>query len=85
MSVVKKIQDSSRQSEFPKEILRRLDTVIAVMLETGKRDGKPIPLAAKIRLLNQAGMRPIEISRILGRKPSHISKELTHLRREGQV
>jgi hypothetical protein len=63
------------------EIVRRLDALINVFLETGGKDGSPIPVVTRIRILSEVGMRPIEISKILGKKITYVNKELSRLRR----
>jgi len=58
-----------------------LDALIAVLLEVGTKNDKPLSIATKVRLLHQSGLRATEISKILGKTPSHVRKELTRLRR----
>jgi hypothetical protein len=63
------------------EIIRRLDVLIGVLLETGGKNGTPVPMGTRIRILSQMGMRPTQISKILGRKLSYVTKELFRLRK----
>jgi DNA-binding MarR family transcriptional regulator len=65
------------------EVLRRMDALMGILLETGGKNGTPVPMVTRIRILSQTGMRPIEISKILGKKPSYVTKELARLRKEG--
>jgi hypothetical protein len=66
-----------------KEIVRRLDVLINVLLETGGKDGNPVSMVTRIKILHQAGMRPIEVAKILGKKMTYVNKELSRLRKEG--
>lgn len=63
-------------------VLRRLDVLIAILLEVGEKNGKPIPIGMRVRILSKAGMRPVEISRILGKSLSYVTKEQALLRKE---
>lgn len=62
-------------------LVSRLDALIVVLLEIGTRNDKPLSIATKVRLLHQSGLHATEISKILGKTPSHVTKELTRLRR----
>jgi hypothetical protein len=53
------------------EITRRLDAIIALLAKGGDRK-----LGESIMILKNAGLRPIDISRILGKSSSHVRKEL---------
>jgi len=75
------VRTTTREEADFKQILRRLDVLIAVLLEMGQKNGKPIPVGTRVRILSQAGMRPVEISKILGKSLSYVTKELTLLRR----
>lgn len=64
------------------EIAKRLDAIITVLLEVAEKEGKTIPVGTRVRILSQAGMRPTEISKILGKSLSYVTKEQSLLRRE---
>ena len=57
-------------------ITRRLDAIISLLAQTGNRK-----VGESIVLLNNAGLRPVEISRILQRSESHVNKELALARK----
>lgn len=59
--------------------------MIALLLRRNEEQSPP--LKQQIETLNDLGVRPSEIAEILGKKPSHINKELSGLRKrrkEGQ-
>jgi hypothetical protein len=64
------------------EIAKRLDVIIAVLLEVAEKGGKTIPVRTRVRMLSQVGMRPTEVSKILGKSLSYVRKEQSLLRRE---
>lgn len=58
------------------EITKRLNVVIALLATIATKDDG-ITLREKILMLDGFGLRPSEIASILGKKSSHISKELS--------
>lgn len=64
------------------ELNKRLGVVISLLLRMLPKEGSPLTLRDQIKLLEDLGMRPKEIGSILGRTPSHISKELAIIRKE---
>lgn len=66
-----------------KEILKRLDTIVFLLLELKDRDGKML-LKEKIRLLNDAGLEYNQIAKVLGRDPGSVAVQLTMMKKEGQ-
>jgi hypothetical protein len=65
------------------DIVKRLDALINVIFETGGKNGTAVQMVTRIRILHQAGMRPVEISKILGKKVAYINKELSRMRKVG--
>ena len=63
------------------QIVKRLDAIIKILLETAELKGKPLPISERIEMLYAAGLRPVEISKILGKTTSHITAQLTRIRR----
>jgi hypothetical protein len=61
---------------------RLLRVMIALMLRVPK--DKALTLRQQIELLNDLGMRPAEIAAILGKTNTHISKELTGIRKNSK-
>jgi hypothetical protein len=69
-----------RHMENDKESTNQLlRIIIALLLEQSEAFAT---LRAKIRFLDQSGMRPTEIAKVLGRTTTHVSKELAGLRKE---
>ena len=68
----------SRDTEL---VLKRLDAIISVLLETSRPAGKEIQMSERIRILYNAGLRPIEIARILGISATNVNVRLNELRR----
>jgi len=62
-------------------LMKRLDAIINVLLETARPIGKPISVIDKVRMLSDAGLRPIEIARILGISVTHVNVNLHELRK----
>ena len=63
------------------QIVKRLDAIIKILLETAELKGKPLAISERIEMLYAAGLRPVEISKILGKTTSHITAQLTRIRR----
>jgi len=66
-------------------LIKRLDAVINVLLETARPNGEEIKVRDKVRILASVGLRPIEIARILGIKVTHVSVELHKLRKSKRM
>jgi hypothetical protein len=63
------------------ELNRNIEVVIALLLRSITRDASALPLKEQIAILDGLGIRPVTIARIVGKKPSHVSKELVAIRR----
>ena len=64
------------------ETNRKLGVVIALLANpVSSQEGKQ-SLKDQIRVLNQYGLVTSEIAAILNKKPNHVSKELTALRKQ---
>lgn len=59
------------------EIVKRLDVIISLLVGSIELDGRKLSTRDQIFRLHGLGLRPIEISVILGKKPTFISKELS--------
>jgi hypothetical protein len=68
------------QSLEVKEIVKRLDAILNVLLESSPAEGKKLPMSRRVQLLYQAGLRPSEIARILGKTPTYVTVELTRIK-----
>jgi len=62
-------------------ILKRLDVMIAMLIQMVERNGQKLSTREQIGTLADLGLRPIEIAHILGKKTTYINKELSGLRR----
>jgi len=69
------------EDESMLQVVKRLDAIINIILETTKLDGKRLSDAKRIELLHTAGLRPIEISRILGKSLSNVGVQLSLMRK----
>jgi len=62
------------------ESTNKLLKVIVALLLRGKEE-QTLTLRQRIEILNELGLKPVEIAEILGRTNTHISKELTGIRK----
>jgi hypothetical protein len=62
------------------ESTNKLLKVIIALLLRGK-DEQTLTLRQRIEVLNELGLKPMEIADILGRTNTHINKELTGIRK----
>jgi hypothetical protein len=63
-----------------KDITRRLDAMLNVLLESAHEDGGSISMAKRVEMLHTAGLRPSEIARILGKTATYVNVELTRIK-----
>ncbi len=68
-------------SDSNQEIIKRLDTIVYLLLEMKDRDGK-MPIKDKVRLLNDAGLDYNQIAKVLGKSPGNIAVQLTMIKKE---
>lgn len=69
-------------NEHLKELNKRLGVIISLLLRTISENGPTLKIKEQVRILDDLGLRPRDISEILGRTPTHINKELTGIRKE---
>ena len=62
----------------------RLNACILILFRDLSLRDKTLNLQGKIALLHTAGLRPKEISEILGKSEGHINKELVLIRRRNK-
>jgi hypothetical protein len=62
------------------EITKRLDAVLHVLMESAAPEGKKLPMSKRVKILYEAGLRPTEIARILGKTPTYVNVELTRIK-----
>lgn len=78
-------KSSSQVSGPDKTILKRLDTIIAVLLESvDTEDKKKISLLKRVEFLNELGYRPVEIARILGKTTIFVGVMLNRLKKQSK-
>jgi hypothetical protein len=69
-----------------KEVLhqfgQKLDVIAAILLRLVPKNLEGLSLKDQISLLDGLGVRPIEISKIIGRSQGYVSKELVAIRRK---
>ena len=63
------------------ESTNKLLKVIVALLLRGK-DERPLKLRERIDILDELGLKPVEIAEILGRTNTHINKELAGIRKQ---
>jgi len=61
---------------------RLLKVIIALLVR--QREQEVTPLKQQIEILNNLGMRPVEIAEILGKTPTHVNKELVGIRKHSK-
>jgi len=82
IGVAKKVKDT--EPDFS-AITKRLDAILAVLLETPTlAEGKKLSMMKRIELLNTVGLRNVEIAEIMGLKPVTIGVVLSHLRKKAK-
>jgi len=62
-------------------LMKRLDALINVLLETARPDGKELKVIEKVRILSDTKLRPIEIAGILGISVNQVNVNLHALRK----
>jgi hypothetical protein len=64
------------------ELVKRVEALIVVLLETARPNGKPLPVKDRVRILSAAGLRPTEIAGLLRITPQNVSVVLYEIRKE---
>ncbi len=62
-------------------LVKRLDAMINILFSTSSLEGGGVPMSKRIEMLNSCGLRPVEISDILGRNQEYVNKELSRIRK----
>src|SRR3989344_518544 len=68
-------------SDSNKEVVKRLDAIVALLLEIKDKDGK-MQIKDKVKILNDAGLDYNQIAKILNKSPGNIAVQLTFLKKE---
>ena len=64
-----------KEDNFEKEVLRRLDIVISLMLDSTNGENT-VTIASKVLRLTELGLTPTEIANIIGKAPNHVTSIL---------
>jgi len=68
-------------NEEIKQLNRNMEVVIALLLRLISRENVGLSLKEQIGILDDLGVRPVSIARMVGRTPKHVGKELVGIRR----
>jgi len=66
-------------NENIKRLGLKLDILVALLLKLIPKDKEGLSLKEQISLLKKLGVRPIDISKIIGISPGHVNKELASI------
>jgi DNA-directed RNA polymerase specialized sigma24 family protein len=77
-------KSTSEASEADKAIIKRLDTIIEVLLESMPADEKKMSVLRRVELLDDLGYRPVEIARILGKTTVFVGVMLNRLKKQSK-
>ena len=66
--------------ELMRQLIQRMELIIALMLRLLPKE--ELSFKEQVRLLNDLKIRPVDISKITGRSPGHVNKELAAIRKE---
>ncbi len=66
--------------ELIQQLGQKMELIAALLLRLLPSEG--LSLKEQIRLLNDLKIRPVDMSKITGRSPGHINKELVAIRKE---
>ncbi len=72
----------NQTNELLSELNKRAGVMISLLLRIVEQEKSAISLKDQVRILDNLGLRPRDIADILGRTPTHISKELAGIRKE---
>jgi len=64
------------------EIVRRLDAILNILLESMQVEGTKPTIRKRINLLHESGLRPSEIARILGKTQPYVTSVLAHSKKD---
>lgn len=64
-----------------RQLNKNTEVVIALLLRLISRENASLSLKEQIQVLDELGVRPISIARMVGRTQKHVGKELVGIRR----
>lgn len=68
--------------EILEQLGQKLDVIASLLLKLIPRDFESLSLKEQISLLDGLHIRPVDMSKIIGRPQNYISKELVAIRRK---
>jgi hypothetical protein len=71
----------SERDEKLNLIIGRLDVMINLMFKSMEKDGKEISAKDKIVMLDSFGLRPVDISKIVGKSRNYVDVQLSLARK----
>lgn len=71
------------ENKAQQDVSRLLKVVIGLMVKLQPEEKKLPTIKTQIKLLNELGLRPIEIAEVLGKNQNYINKELVSIRKKG--
>lgn len=74
-------KENNTTNELLSELNNRVGVMISLLLRMVQQDKSSISLRDQIQILDNLGLRPRDIAAILGKTPTHISKELVGIRK----
>ena len=84
MTITRK-SPSATFSSSTDDIIRRLDAIIALLVEWQPDDDRTRKVEEQTIRLARAGLRPIEIAAITGRAPNNVSKNIAQARKDRRL
>ena len=63
------------------DVVKRLDAILNTLLEMPASEGRQLSLLKRVQILNSSGLRNIEIAKILGLTPTHVSVVIDTIRK----
>ncbi len=72
----------SELKESLHQLGQKLDVLAALLLKTVPKANEGPSLKEQIALLEGLGVRPVDISKIIGRSPGYVGKELVAIRKQ---
>jgi len=68
------------KTDNEQEIIKRLDTIVFLLLELKDKEGK-MAVKEKVKLLGDAGLSYMQIAKVLNRSPGSIAAQLSQMKK----
>ncbi len=72
---------TTEEKELYSHLAQKLDVLAALLLRLIPKNIESLSLKEQVKLLDGLGVRPVEIAKIIGKTPGHVSKELVGIRK----